>query len=284
MTVTESALRMTSGDLNLVADRYDPGGDVRGTVLLFHGGGQTRHSWKATAERLAVAGWTSASFDTRGHGDSDWDPDGDYSMDALVGDVVAIVHEFPDPVLVGASLGGLMSLVAVGEGHVRARGLVLVDVAPRIEAEGTRRIGDFMREHAEDGFAGLDEVADAVAAYNPLRPRPTNLDGLRKNVRQRDDGRWYWHWDPRMMMPRDVDEPSRHVDDRRLRAAARAITIPTLLVRGRHSDVLSDEGVREFQSLVPHAKFVAVNGAGHMVAGDDNDVFARAVTDFLDSL
>jgi pimeloyl-ACP methyl ester carboxylesterase len=275
-------IRIQSGAVTLAADEYHVDG-ARGHVLLWHGGGQTRHSWRSTAERIAEAGWTSVSFDTRGHGDSDWAPDGDYSMDALVGDVVAAVQQYPEPVLVGASLGGLMSLMSAGSGRVAARGLVLVDVAPRIERDGTRRIGEFMRAHAETGFADLNEVADAVAAYNPHRPRPANLDGLRKNVRQRQDGRWYWHWDPRMM-PQDVDEPTRHVAVERLRAAARSVTVPTLLVRGRRSDVLSQEGVRDFLDLVPHAGFVDVGGAGHMVAGDDNDAFASAVRLFLGRL
>jgi pimeloyl-ACP methyl ester carboxylesterase len=282
VTAVHSLIKIRSGTVTLVADEYRPA-DPRGSVLLWHGGGQTRHSWKSTAERIARSGWTSVSFDSRGHGESDWATDGDYTMDALVGDVAEAARRYPDPVLVGASLGGLMSLMAVGSGRVKARGLVLVDVAPRIERDGTRRIGEFMREHAETGFADLDEVAGAVAAYNPHRPRPTNLDGLRKNVRQHEDGRWYWHWDPRTMPP-DADEPTRHIDTERLRAAARAITVPTLLVRGRYSDVLSEEGVRDFLELVPHAQFVAVSDAGHMVAGDDNDAFANAVRAFLDAL
>jgi pimeloyl-ACP methyl ester carboxylesterase len=282
VTATQAQIRIPNGAVTLVADEYRID-DPRGNVLLWHGGGQTRHSWKSTAGRIAAAGWTAVSFDTRGHGDSDWAPDGDYTMDALVGDVVVAAQRYPGPILVGASLGGLMSLVAVGTGRVKAQALVLADVAPRIERDGTRRIGEFMREHAETGFASLDEVADAVAGYNPHRPRPANLDGIRKNVRQREDGRWYWHWDPRMM-PRDIDEPTREVDMDRLRAAARAVTVPTLLVRGRQSDVLGEEGVREFLELVPHARFVAVGGAGHMVAGDDNDAFAHAVIDFLESL
>ncbi|WP_375482641.1 alpha/beta fold hydrolase [uncultured Jatrophihabitans sp.] len=274
-----STVTIGNGPVALVTDEYRVP-DARGVVLLWHGGGQTRHSWKATAEHVARAGWTAVSVDTRGHGDSTWAPDGDYSMDVLVGDVVAAAQRYPSPVLIGASLGGLMSLVAVGTGRVAARGLVLVDVAPRIERDGTRRIGEFMRRHAETGFADLDEVADAVAAYNPHRPRPTSTDGLRKNVRRRDDGRWYWHWDPRMMRA-DADEPSRQVDVDMLRSAARRISVPTLLVRGRQSDVLSEEGVRDFLELVPHAGFVDVGGTGHMVAGDDNDAFGGAITEFL---
>lgn len=111
------------------------------------------------------------------------------------------------PALVGASLGGVASLDAVGGAHTPlASALVLVDVAPRIEQAGAARIGDFMRNGAEEGFASLEEVADAIATYNPHRPRPANLGGLRKNVRQRADGRWTWHWDPRFMEPPHRDE------------------------------------------------------------------------------
>jgi pimeloyl-ACP methyl ester carboxylesterase len=256
--------------------------DPRGTVLLLHGGGQTRHSWKGAADVLRGAGWSSVSLDSRGHGESDWAPDGEYSMEALSCDLAVIAAEFDSPVLVGASMGGLTSMVATGEGKVTPRGLVLVDVAPRIEPAGTQRIGDFMRARPE-GFANLEEVADAVAAYNPHRPRPRSLEGLKKNVRLRDDGRWHWHWDPAFMTP-PAGEPNRLVDRDQLVAAARRVTVPTLLVRGVQSDVLSEEGAQELLSLIPGSRLVDVAGAGHMVAGDDNDIFARAVLEFLDGL
>jgi pimeloyl-ACP methyl ester carboxylesterase len=186
-------------------------------------------------------------------------------------------------VLIGASLGGLSSLVAIAEappGVTVAGGLVLVDVAPRLEEEGIARIAEFMLGNL-DGFASLEEVADAVAAYNPHRPRPTDLSGLRKNVRRHEDGRWYWHWDPRFLLGGRTDEPRSLRNEDRLDAAARAITVPTLLVRGRQSDVLSEEGARHLVSLVPHARYVDVGGAGHMVAGDRNDAFNDAVIEFL---
>ena len=279
VSIVQTEVRVRSGNVDLVADEFAVS-EPRGTVLLLHGGGQTRHSWKATAQNLAAAGWTAASFDARGHGESAWAPDGDYSMDVLVDDLVAIVQRYPNPVLVGASLGGLTSLVAVGEGRVMARGIVLVDVAPKLEAAGTDRIGSFMRERAETGFADLDEVAAAVSAYNPHRRRPASKEGLQRNVRLRNDGRWYWHWDPAFMSGHAI-EASRQEREDRMRAAARRVSAPTLLVRGNQSDVLTEVGVRDFLDLVPHARFVNVGGAGHMVAGDDNDVFTRAVTDFL---
>jgi len=258
-------------------------------VVLLHGGGQTRHSWGTTLETLGTRGWRVYSVDLRGHGDSEWASDGDYTLDALSEDVLAISRTFATPpALVGASLGGISSLAAIGEhpDEQVARALVLVDVAPRIEEAGRDRIGAFMMERMESGFGSLDEVADAIQAYNPHRPRPTDLSGLQKNLRERD-GRWYWHWDPAFISGRlgGRDETrSSLVDPDRLQAAARVLTIPTLLVRGRVSDLLSEEGAQEFLQLVPHARMVDVSGAGHMVAGDRNDLFNDAVVGFLDEV
>jgi pimeloyl-ACP methyl ester carboxylesterase len=258
--------------------------------VLFHGGGQTRHSWGTTLTTLAVHGWRAYSVDLRGHGDSEWAADGDYTLDAFAGDVVAIAQALDArPAFVGASLGGIASLAAIGErpDEEIARCLVLVDVAPRIEEVGRMRIGAFMFEHMEDGFGSLEEVADAIQAYNPHRPRPSNLEGLKRNLRQRDNGRWYWHWDPAFISGRlgGADETrSSLVDPDRLQLAARTLHLPTLLVRGRMSDLLSEEGAQEFLELVPHARMVDVSGAGHMVAGDRNDLFNDAVVTFLDEV
>jgi pimeloyl-ACP methyl ester carboxylesterase len=290
MTSTEDVrtLDLVGRDgLRLRADEFgDPDGP---TVILLHGGGQTRHAWGSTARVLAERGWHVYRVDLRGHGESDWPDDGDYGPEAFAGDVYAIATALPEPpVLVGASLGGIASMVAIGtHDEAVARGLVLVDVAPKIEESGAQRIGAFMSEHMEDGFGSLEEVADAVAAYNPHRPRPTDLSGLRKNVRQREDGRWVWHWDPRFMKgklgSRDETRASL-VHEGRLQDAARHITIPTLLVRGRVSDLLSEEGAQDLLRLVPHAEYVDVEGAGHMVAGDKNDLFNDAIVTFLDKL
>ena len=273
--------------LRLRADEFgDPDGPP---VVLLHGGGQTRYAWGSTARVLAERGWHVFRVDLRGHGESDWPDDGDYGPEAFAGDVYEISRSFPaPPVLVGASLGGIASMVAIGtHDEPVARALVLVDVAPKIEQDGAMRIGAFMSEHLEDGFASLDEVADAVAAYNPHRPRPTDLSGLKKNVRQRADGRWVWHWDPRFMKgklgSRDETRASL-VHEGRLQDAARNITVPTLLVRGRVSDLLSEEGAQDLLRLVPHAEYVDVDGAGHMVAGDKNDLFNDAIVTFLDKL
>jgi pimeloyl-ACP methyl ester carboxylesterase len=264
--------------LRLRADAW--GREGAPPVLLLHGGGQTRHAWGGTARVLAEDGWGAIAVDLRGHGESDWAPDGDYDFESFAADVTAMAGALTTPpVLVGASLGGIASLLAVGLGGAAARALVLVDIAPRFEPEGAERIIRFMTARP-DGFASLEEAADAVASYLPHRERPRELAGLAKNLRRGEDGRLRWHWDPRFVAP---DRP-RLADagfPERLDAAARALQIPTLLVRGRLSDLLSEEGARHFLDLVPHARYTDVSGAGHMVAGDRNDRFTRAVRDFL---
>jgi pimeloyl-ACP methyl ester carboxylesterase len=270
-----------SGGLTLVGDRR-PGPTSRPPLVFLHGGGQTRHSWDRSALRLAEAGWETIELDARGHGDSDWDPGGDYRIDAFVSDLIAVLGSVGRPaVLVGASLGGITALTVAGEHPELVAGLVLVDVVVRVERRGVDRIRAFMTEH-QDGFRSLEEVADAIAAYNPHRPRPRSLDGLRKNVRQGEDGRWRWHWDPRFMsIP---DEPQRLIRAERLEAAAARVTAPTLIVRGMQSDIVSDAGLADMRRRVPTAQVVGVGWAGHMVAGDDNDVFAGALEEFLDRL
>ena len=139
-------------------------------VVLQHGGGQTRHAWKNVGETLGAVGYYAVAIDARGHGDSDWAPDGIYGQDVMVEDLSCVLKALGDrlPVLVGASMGGATSLVATGEGRVRAAALVLVDIAPRVEPEGVLKIQQFM-DQRPDGFDTLEEVALAIAAYQPHR-------------------------------------------------------------------------------------------------------------------
>jgi pimeloyl-ACP methyl ester carboxylesterase len=261
-------------------------GGARGTVLLLHGGGQTRGSWKDTARRLADRGWAAVALDMRGHGDSDWAPDGSYSISELAEDVLAVCDQIEKPgghppVLVGASAGGIGTILAAAQQPDAVRALVLVDIAPRIEPSGANRIIDFMAAHT-GGFDSLEDVHQVLVDYNPERSRPFDAAALQRNVRRRQDGRWYWHWDPAVVTSFGGTFGDDLAYDR-LSAAARTIAVPTLLVRGRQSDVLSEEGARELLELIPHARFVDVS-AGHMVAGDDNDVFTAEVDGFLESV
>ena len=267
-----------AGGITIAGDTWgDPIGPL---VVLQHGGGQTRHAWKGAGETLGNAGYHAVAFDARGHGDSDWAPPDAYSHDHMVGDLIAVVEALGGqrPILVGASMGGGVSLVAVGEKHLEASALVLVDMAPRIDPEGTRRIREFMSQKPE-GFDSLEEVAEAIANYLPHRPRPRQLDGLAKNVRLGADGKYHWHWDPARRFGRSDAMETGYRE--RLYESANHLDLPTLLVRGGLSDVLSEAGAQSFLEQCPHAEYVNVDNAAHMVAGDRNDIFASSVIAFL---
>lgn len=279
----------THEGLQVAADTWgDPAAPL---VLLGHGGGQTRHAWRGTAPALAAAGYFVVAADSRGHGDSDWPEDGDYSLDAQIRGLQALLATpqlqparapgaaAGKPVLVGASMSAEVFLVGLGEGAVDAAGLVLVDYAPRTQEAGYLRNKAFMEAHAH-GFASLEEVADAVAQHRGGE-RPARLDGLARVVRRRSDGRLYWHWDARLLDWRVREYPTRYA---RMAAAARRLRVPTLLLRGGRSDVLSEEGAQEFLDMTPHAQYVLIPEAGHMIAGDANDAFGEAVRHFLAGL
>ncbi|MFC8383866.1 alpha/beta fold hydrolase [Nocardia sp. NPDC056952] len=285
MSVTDplepATLRLRAADgLTLVADSF--GAQDGPLVVMLHGGGQNRHSWKRTGRALAAAGMRVVAVDARGHGDSDWSPEADYSRTVMVADLHTVLEQLgatreAGAVVVGASMGGITGLLATATpGGSAIRALVLVDIVPRSESAGVERVMDFLGRH-RDGFDTLDQVADAVAAYLPHRPRPDNADGLLRNLRQRD-GRWYWHWDPDLISDVNDDPEARIVE---MEAAAEALTIPVLLIRGGKSDVVSDEGAAAFLALTPHARLAEISAAAHTAAGDDNDAFTEAVADFV---
>ncbi|MDF2823787.1 MAG: bpoB [Mycobacterium sp.] len=264
--------------ITLVADEWTPPDPAGQSILMLHGGGQNRHSWKKTGQILADRGFHVVAVDTRGHGDSARSPDADYAVETLAADVQALIDAIGPPVvIIGASMGGLTGILVAHEaGPHRVSKLVLVDVVPRFEKSGSARIRDFMFNHVH-GFDSLEQAADAVADYLPHRTKPRNPEGLKKNLRLRD-GRWYWHWDP-AFLTKPADDPAERTD--KLEAAAMALQIPLLLIRGKLSDVVSAEGVNDFLKKVPSTEFIELSGAGHTAAGDDNDAFSEAVVGFV---
>ena len=267
--------------IRLVADEWNRGADAaadRPTILMLHGGGQNRFSWKSTGQILADDGFHVVAIDARGHGDSDRAPAGDYAIETLTTDVMHVLDAVGRPiVLIGASMGGLTGiLVADRAGPEKVTRLILVDVVPRFEKSGSARIRNFMFNHIH-GFDSLEQAAEAVAAYLPHRTKPSSPEGLKKNLRLRD-GRWYWHWDP-AFMTKPGDDPRLRTEN--FEQAAIDLRIPILLIRGKLSDVVSPEGVRDFLAKVPNAEFVELSDAGHTAAGDDNDAFSAAVVAFV---
>jgi pimeloyl-ACP methyl ester carboxylesterase len=271
----------------LAADVY---GEEGTPVLLLHGGGQTRHAWRKTAEAIARTGRTAYALDQRGHGDSEWAENGAYAFADFAADLRVVANELAKragqrPIVIGASLGGIAALLAEGaaerdSGKVFSA-LVLVDITPRVDPSGVDKVHGFMRAHSREGFASIADAADAVSQYLPHRPRPPSHEGLKKNLRLSPDGRWRWHWDPRFMDgPRTVAH-DRGALEASMIDAAKKLKIPALLVRGSSSELVQEAHAKEFLELVPHAEFADVSGARHMVAGDRNDSFSAAILSFL---
>ena len=266
----------------LALERF-PGHADRPELLFAHGFGQTRQAWTRAAVRIAAQGYGGCTFDARGHGQSRWNPaDAPYTLDQLVDDVTELARQYPaSPVLVGASMGGLLGMYAQGHRDPPPfSALVLVDITPRWEAAGVERILAFMTAHP-DGFDDLEHAATEIAAYLPHRPQRKSPADLEKLLVRHADDRWRWHWDPRL-----IDSIGRRGEDHQelLIQAAQRVDVPTLLISGGRSDLVNDHHVDEFLTLVPHASHVRLPQATHMVVGDDNDAFTRTILDFLSTL
>lgn len=279
-TQTHPPLRFAvASALSIAADASGPDAGI--PVLLLHGGGQTRHAWGGTAAALAVRGFRALSLDLRGHGDSGWSPDGRYATELFVADLRAVLRAVDRPaILVGASLGGLTALLAAAaDPRPPVLGLALVDVVSRMRPQGIAGIRSFMGRTAA-GFDSVEEAAEAVARYLPHRERPKDHSGLLRNLRRRGDGRFHWHWDPAFLTIAE----ERSDRDAAMEEAARRIGAPVLVLRGERSELVTEERAHAFAGLFADARVRDIPGAHHMVAGDRNDAFTRALLDFVTAI
>ena len=251
-------LRGTARGCACAADEFgDPDGPP---VVLLHGGGQTRVTRGARRSRvLAERGWHAYRVDLRGHGESEWAADGDYTLDAFAGDVSRSRARSPEPpVLVGASLGGIASLAAIGE-HADERRRAARSCSStsrrKIEQDGAMRIGAFMSEHMEDGFASLDEVADAVAALQPAPAPPDRPLGAEEEPAPARRRPLVLALGPALhaaassaRATRPARRSSTRADSGRRPRTSRSRRCSCA---GRVSDLLSEEGAQELLELVP---------------------------------
>ncbi|MEZ5737441.1 MAG: alpha/beta hydrolase [Novosphingobium sp.] len=278
MTDTLERLDLRGSGIGMVADAAGPA-DAQ-PILFLHGSGQSRGSWRKALLEAAGRGYRAISLDLRGHGDTDWSPDGMYNVELLIADLRRVIEQIGSPpILVGTSAGATVGMIVAASPPPPVHAAVLIDISPTPQMEGIDEVRAFMGS-AREGFASLEEAADAVAAYLPQRSRPKDTTGLQRNLRFRD-GRYYWHWDPEVFFQMS-GEPA-HVEKSLalLKRAAKTLTVPILYVRGGKSNVVTEEGARAFLELVPHAEYANIAGAHHMVAGDANDAFNEAVFDFI---
>jgi pimeloyl-ACP methyl ester carboxylesterase len=247
-------------------------------VVCLHGGGQTAYMWEELGATLAATHHVLAP-DLPGHGDSD--PVDEMDRRALAATIPPLLDAFgiDRAVFVGASLGGIVSLTLAAERQDLAVAIALIDIGHRLEDEGVNRIIDFMTRH--ESFGSLEEAAVEVAEYLPHR-RQVNVDNLRRNLRQRPDGRWVWkHSYGRRLRGVPPPEGGWRQLVAGLDAEVTGLVCPVLVLRGAASDVLSNEGAEEIASLIPDARLATVSSAGHHAAGDNPETTVGLVRAFL---
>ena len=244
----------------------------RDPILLLHGGAQTAHSWDEVAPDLARDHHVLA-LDQRGHGDSDWAPGSVYKRDDFVADVGAFLDErgWPAATLIALSLGGMNAIGFTAAHPERVRGLVVVDVAPRVERAGVEAIKN---QISQRDFASIEEAATHAHAFNPRRTFENVLERMRHGMKQRPDGRWTYKFDP-AVFGGETGALERLWDD------VRRIECPTLLVRGGESNILAAETAERFTRELPGSSTAEVPGAGHSVMGDNPAGFLEVVRAFL---
>lgn len=254
----------------------EPGQPV---ILMLHGGGQQAHSWDFVSLPLSEH-YHILALDQRGHGDSDWAADGDYSIEAHQSDIDGFVAALglQGFHLIGHSMGGRNSYVWASRHPGMLRSLVIVDTGPVAQARGRNRIQNF--RELPDELDSFDEFAARVQEYTG-RTREQTLGALQYSIRQRPDGKWSWKYDQLLRTP---GRQGPAWSEEQLWAAVRKIDCPTLVTRGGDSDIFAEETMRQMQEVIPDCAIVTIPDAGHLVAGDNPAAFLAAVRDFLSGL
>ena len=269
---------VTVGGLRL--HYLDWGNADRPPMLLLHGGTQTAHSWDFFALAMRPH-FHVLALDQRGHGDSDWAPDGDYSLEAHQRDIHGFVQAagLERFVLIGLSLGGRNSLVYTATHPEGVRALVIVDVGPETRRDGRRQIREFVT--TTDELDSVEAFAQRAQQHNPRRPISQLMGSLRWNLKQLPNGKWTWKYDKLLRTPGyRIPGGSREY----LWDCATRLSCPTLVVRGGESLVLDRDGAERLREAVRGSQLVEVPHAGHTVPGDNPLGFEMAVRPFLTGL
>ncbi|HVO24975.1 MAG TPA: alpha/beta hydrolase [Candidatus Margulisiibacteriota bacterium] len=249
-------------------------------LLCLHGITQTAHSWDEVAADLA-SDHRVLCFDQRGHGDSDWAPDGDYTRQTQAADLNAITDalDLRQFVLAGMSMGGINSITFTARHLHKVRALIIVDVSPEIQVKGVENIRTFIQ--APDELDSFEAFVERAHQFNPRRSLANIRSRLTHNLKQLPNGKWTWKYDKAL---RSGERSFQASALQNLWDDVRAIRCPTLIIKGGESDILSSESATKLQAAIPGSRLAVVPGAGHSVMGDNPTAFVAAVRPFLSGL
>ncbi|MXY46473.1 MAG: alpha/beta hydrolase [Chloroflexi bacterium] len=251
-------------------------------MLLLHGFAQTCHSWDFVALGFSDD-YHVIVLDQRGHGDSDWAPDGDYSPETQQKDISAVVNALglEGFVLMGLSMGGRNSFTYAANNSDKVKALVIVDAAPQNMTQGTDNIRNFVQQ--DDELESVDAFVDRVLQFNPRRDRQQVRGSILHNLKELPNGNWTWKYD-RALRRQGRRMGSDPETEQRLWGYVRSLQCPTLLVRGGASDIVALDTADRMHQAISNSRLATIEGAGHLVMGDSPSGFQKAVTEFIASL
>ncbi|MFN8627419.1 MAG: alpha/beta fold hydrolase [Candidatus Binatia bacterium] len=249
-------------------------------LLCLHGATQTAHSWDEVAPDLS-ASYRVLCLDQRGHGDSDWAADGDYTRETQAGDIDAITDALglPPFLLIGLSMGGINAITFTARYPHKVTALVIVDVSPEIQERGVQSIRTFVQ--AADELESVEAFVERAHRFNPRRSLENIRSRLAHNLKQLPNGKWTWKYDKAL---RSLEGGFRGNPLVNLWDDVRKIRCPTLIIKGGESDILSSESAEKLRATIPNSRLAVVAGAGHSVMGDNPAGFVEAVRGFLGGL
>ncbi len=282
LVVTTGYLEHDASVGNLKLHYQEWGNPGAPAIVMLHGFGVSGHMFDEFAERMQDR-YRLIALDQRGHGDSDWASDGDYTRQAFVDDLEGFrqtlgLDRF---ILIGHSMGGLNSVAYAVQHREHVRALVLVDVGPESAKEGVDNIVRFTRGPDELEF---EEFVEMAHRFNQRRSIENIRERMRHRLRPTENGKYTWKFDRRF---REQDNGLRigsELSNDQMWQLFRSVAVPTLLVRGSESDVLTADVAERAAREMERARLVVVPGAGHSVPGDNPDDFTQAVRDFLGDL
>lgn len=258
----------------------DWGNHGKPKMLLLHGGAQSAHMWDFFCLSMSTD-YHIVAPDQRGHGDSEWSMDGSYSPRHHAEDMNALTDAigFDKFIIAGLSMGGRNSYGFAARYPSKVRAMVITDVGPDLQAEGRKRIAEFMEGTIE--FESYEWLVERVVKYNNnLRSVDQVRGSLINNLKQLPDGRWTWKHDRRRGVRRDAG--SEFTDNAWEEVAA--VQCPTLIVRGADSDIFSMTTAKKMQGVMKNSSIVEVPKAGHLVPGDNPVGYEKVFRTFLKSL
>jgi pimeloyl-ACP methyl ester carboxylesterase len=246
---------------------------ARPLVLLHHVSTQA-HTWDDFAKRMS-ASYRVLALDLRGHGDSQWAGEGNYTTEDYASDVAALAEHLRlrEVIVLGGSLGGRVALVYAGQHPEQVAALIMEDVGPVRPAEVSQRFADRVAG-GDPEFDTVEEWAEHLRGDNRRTPPDAFLHLARCCTRQLPGGKLGLKRDP--MIQRDFIPLQ-------LWQYVERVPGPFLLLIGAESVIVSPEHRDRMIQTIPGGRAVTFQGAGHYIVHDKPDEFENTVREFLTS-